>query len=78
MTTLTTLEKARLVDALCRTDLVSFVHKVFNTLLPNRRLEMNFHIQAMAFELELAVGVMPLCCAHGLLAADVGQRADHE
>ena len=52
MTTFTTLEKARLVDALCRTRFVSFAYKVFNTLMPNRRLEMNFHIEAMAFELE--------------------------
>ena len=42
----------RLVDALCRTRFVSFAYKVFNTLMPNRRLEMNFHIEAMAFELE--------------------------
>lgn len=52
MTALTTLEKVRLVDALCRTRFVSFAYKVFNTLMPNRRLEMNFHIEAMAFELE--------------------------
>ncbi len=52
MTALTTLDKARLPRALCRTDFVSFIYKAFQTLTPKRQLQMNFHIYAMAFELE--------------------------
>ena len=50
---MSTLEKARVVDALCRTDFVSFIRKGFHTLMPNSPLQMNFHIYAMAFCLEL-------------------------
>jgi len=53
MIALSSLEKARLVNALCRRDFVSFIHKVFHTLMPNSPLQMNFHIYAMAFHLEL-------------------------
>jgi len=53
MTTLTTAQKARLVNALCRTDFASFIRKTFHTLAPNSPLQMNFHIYALAFHLEL-------------------------
>jgi predicted phage terminase large subunit-like protein len=53
MTMLATPENLRLVDALCRTDFVSFIRKTFHTLTPAESLQMNFHIYALAFYLEL-------------------------
>jgi hypothetical protein len=53
MTMLATAENLRLVDALCRTDFVSFVRKTFHTLAPGASLQMNFHIYALAYHLEL-------------------------
>lgn len=53
MNALNTIEKARLVDAICRTDFVSFIHKTFHILAPNSPLLMNFHIRAIAYHLEL-------------------------
>ena len=53
MTMLATPENLRLVDALCRTDFVSFIRKTFHTLAPGASLQMNFHIYALAFYLEL-------------------------
>ena len=44
MTMLRTSENLRLVDALCRTDLVSFIRKTFHTLAPSAALQMNYHI----------------------------------
>jgi predicted phage terminase large subunit-like protein len=49
----------RLLDALCRTDFVSFCRKAFHTLAPSASLQMNFHIYAVAFHLELVrIGVI--------------------
>jgi predicted phage terminase large subunit-like protein len=53
MTMLCTSENLRLVDALCRTDLVSFIQKAFHTLSPSSILQMNYHIWALAYHLEL-------------------------
>ena len=53
MTMLATPENLRLVDALCRTDFVSFIRKTFHTLAPGALLQMNFHIYALAYYLEL-------------------------
>jgi predicted phage terminase large subunit-like protein len=53
MTQLSAIEKVRLLDGACRTDFVSFVQRVFYTLMPNATLHMNFHIEALAFHLEL-------------------------
>ena len=50
---LATAENLRLVDALCRTDFTSFIRKTFHTLAPNASLQINFHIYALAFYLEL-------------------------
>ena len=50
---LATAENLRLVDALCRTDFASFIRKAFRTLAPNASLQINFHIYALAFYLEL-------------------------
>lgn len=46
MIMLPTIPKARLVDAFCRTDFVSFIHKTHQTLTPGSSLDMNFHINA--------------------------------
>ena len=53
MIPLSAIEKARLLDAACRTDFVSFIHKAFQILTPSATLQMNFHIEALAFYLEL-------------------------
>jgi predicted phage terminase large subunit-like protein len=53
MTQLSAIEKVQLLDAACRTDFVSFIQKVFHILMPNATLQMNFHIEALAFHLEL-------------------------
>jgi hypothetical protein len=41
-----------IVDAICRLDFVSFVRKCFHTLSPNTELLMNWHIYALAYQLE--------------------------
>src|ERR1700735_247235 len=43
---------ARLRDALCRTEFASFFHRVFHWLAPGSALRMNWHIPAIAYELE--------------------------
>jgi predicted phage terminase large subunit-like protein len=48
----TRVSKSRIVEAACRTDFVSFFRKGFHTLMPNAPLLMNWHIYAMAFQLE--------------------------
>jgi predicted phage terminase large subunit-like protein len=53
MIPLSAIEKVRLLDAACRTDFVSFIQKAFGILMPNAALQMNFHIEALAFHLEL-------------------------
>lgn len=53
MTMLATPENLRFVDALARTDFVSFTQKAFRTLSPNAVLQMNHHIWAVAHHLEL-------------------------
>jgi predicted phage terminase large subunit-like protein len=53
MIMLPTIPNARLVDAFCRTDFVSFIHKTHQTLTPGSSLDMNFHINALAYHLEL-------------------------
>ena len=53
MILLPTIQKARVVDTLCRTDFVSFIHKTHHTLTPGSSLDMNFHINALAYHLEL-------------------------
>ena len=55
MTMLATPENLRLVDALCRTDFVSFIRKTFHTLAPGALLQMNFHVYALAYYLELVL-----------------------
>jgi predicted phage terminase large subunit-like protein len=50
---LATPENLRLVDAVVRTDFVSFIQKAFRTLSPNAVLLMNFHVWAIAHYLEL-------------------------
>jgi predicted phage terminase large subunit-like protein len=41
------------LDAICRTDFVSFTQKAFHTLSPSSSFSMNYHIQAIAYYLEL-------------------------
>ena len=41
-----------LLEAICRQDFTSFIHRSFNALTPGQRLAMNWHIQALAFHLE--------------------------
>jgi predicted phage terminase large subunit-like protein len=43
--------KTRIVEAVCRSDFVSFFRKSFHTLMPNASLSMNWHIYAMAYAL---------------------------
>ena len=50
---LLTLENQRVLDAICRTDFVSFTQKVFQILSPSAVFGMNFHIEALAYHLEL-------------------------
>ena len=52
MSTFGNIHKARIVDAACRRDLVSFIIKCFHTLAPNSPFHMNWHIEALAFQLE--------------------------
>ena len=50
---LLTPENQRVLDAICRTDFVSFTQKAFHTLSPNSGFSMNYHIEAIAYHLEL-------------------------
>ena len=42
----------RLLDAVLRNDFRAFTHKVFNTLSPGQDYVRNWHIDALAWELE--------------------------
>ena len=42
----------RLLNAICRTDLVSFTRRCFHLLAPGTTFLMNWHIEAMAYVLE--------------------------
>jgi predicted phage terminase large subunit-like protein len=53
MITRDTINKARVLDAICRTDFPSFIRKCFHTLAPNAPLHMNWHVYALAYHLEL-------------------------
>jgi predicted phage terminase large subunit-like protein len=46
-------ENQRVVDAICRTDFVAFTQKTFQILSPGTVFRMNFHIEALAYILEL-------------------------
>jgi hypothetical protein len=50
---LLTIENQRILDAICRTDFVSFTQKAFQILSPTKIFRMNFHIEALAYILEL-------------------------
>ena len=41
-----------LLEAICRQDFASFIHRSFNALTPGQALAMNWHIQALAYHLE--------------------------
>src|SRR4051794_36226059 len=43
-----------LVDAICRSDFTSFVRRCFHSLAPNTTYKHNWHIEAIAYHLELA------------------------
>lgn len=43
---------ARILDALLRNEFGAFLHKVFNTLSPGQQYETNWHIDAIAWQLE--------------------------
>jgi predicted phage terminase large subunit-like protein len=45
--------KSRIVEATCRTDLISFVQWAFHVLEPGSRLNLNWHHYAIAYYLEL-------------------------
>jgi predicted phage terminase large subunit-like protein len=47
--------KSRLVDAACRTDFLSFFQWSFQILEPGSTLNMNWHLLAMAYHLELVL-----------------------
>jgi hypothetical protein len=51
--TLLTSSNAALVDAACRADLASFVGKCFHQLMPGRVYLRNWHIQTIAYYLEM-------------------------
>src|SRR2546421_583948 len=42
----------QLLDAICRTDLISFSRKCFELLNPGTQFQMNYHIEALAYYLE--------------------------
>jgi hypothetical protein len=42
----------RVLDAMCRIDFASFVHRSFHTLSPGSKFKMNWHIYAIAYALE--------------------------
>jgi predicted phage terminase large subunit-like protein len=43
---------ARIVEAACRMDFLSFFRRCFHTLMPGRAYEQDWHIEAMAYQLE--------------------------
>jgi predicted phage terminase large subunit-like protein len=45
--------KTRILTAACRSDFLSFFHLCFHILNPNTTLQMNWHHQALAYDLEL-------------------------
>jgi predicted phage terminase large subunit-like protein len=53
MEMLLTPENQRVMDAICRTDFVAFTQKAFQILSPSAVFQMNFHIEALAYVLEL-------------------------
>jgi hypothetical protein len=50
---LLTPENQRFLDAICRTDFVAFTQKAFQILSPSAVFRMNFHIEALAYILDL-------------------------
>jgi hypothetical protein len=76
MTLLATPENLRVLDALCRTDFVSFIRKTFHSLAP-AQLHMNFYIHALAFYLELVrLGrYYPACYQPSAAVLEVMSRA---
>jgi predicted phage terminase large subunit-like protein len=50
---LLTPENQSVLEAICRTNFVSFTQKAFYTLSPNSSFSMNYHIEAIAYHLEL-------------------------
>ena len=63
-------ENQRVLDAICRIDFVSFTQKAFHTLSPNSTLTTNYHIQSVAYYLEL-VRLGPNQAAHYQSASPV-------
>ncbi len=49
---LTTVHPARVLDAACRTDLVTFTGRCFHLLTPGKRFQPTWHIEAIAYALE--------------------------
>jgi predicted phage terminase large subunit-like protein len=49
---LTTVHPARVLDAACRTDLVTFTGRCFHLLTPGKRFQPTWHIEAIAYVLE--------------------------
>ena len=45
--------KSRIVEAACRNDFLSFFQWCFHVLEPGSTLNMNWHLEAMAYHLEL-------------------------
>jgi predicted phage terminase large subunit-like protein len=43
---------ARILEAACRVDFLSFFRRCFHTLMPGRAYEQDWHIEAIAYELE--------------------------
>ena len=69
---LLTPENQRVLDAICRTDFVSFTQKAFHTLSPNSGFSMNYHIEAIAYHLELVrLGEIKRLIDRGQLGADL-------
>jgi hypothetical protein len=50
--------QAQLLAAICRDDLLSFAHKCFEIVYPGKRLLVNFHHKAVAFELHQVIDGM--------------------
>lgn len=42
----------RVLDAICRLDFATFSGRCFNVLYPSSRLQMNWHIRALAYHLD--------------------------
>jgi len=54
-TTLSSAARRRIADELIRNDFVAFVRRVFETVAPGESLHLNWHIEAMAYRLELVM-----------------------